>query len=484
MRIPAKSVFPITSRSLGPFGAALCFSLGIMTACSDSSGAPGSRKAPIRPPGAADLEGKSVEENQQKSDQQSPNNQEDPSQSGEAAPTDPGQSGDKSLPLTENQAFSQTLQPLLVEHCAACHATLAAPLLAQKDPEAGRLAVIESGKVNFSAIEKSRLYLRLAADNHNCWSNCSDDATAIKSALTAWLTELQKIDPDFLNNSKASLITEERLFADAEMRQPTPDPLSIILEAESGTLTAPMTQTQDAMASGGRYIAVNAGNGGTVNNPNQRNIGVASFNFTVATAGTYKVWALLNAAADANNAFFIRMDNGAFEQWSTPITMANWEWSAANRQDGQAELSFNLAAGNHTVEIRRRDVATKLDRLAITRNQAFDGSQADTRPLKIMRYDISQIAGKANTFLEIEIDEFSAAAFKLRRPAIVSEQPLTVKGLRVLINGQYDPQHNTYNLTDVAVTPPRTELSRAAMVVLKDKGLDQDKISFSFEALQ
>lgn len=462
---------PIISKPLRTF---MFIAIGFTFACSDDFQPSGRRKSSNNPPEAADLEAKKTEENSSESNQEKNTNTDDPSSA------DPEKEG--SLPLTENDAFSKTIQPLLIEHCGTCHATVAAPLLAQKDPEAARLSIMDSGKVNFYAIEKSRIYQRLAADNHNCWSTCSDDAAAVKTALTAWLTELQKIDPDFLNNGRAKLTTDERLFADAETRQPVADPQSIILEAESANLVAPMTATQDMAVSGGSYIAV--GNGGTVNNPNQRNIGIASFNFTVATAGNYKVWALLNAATDANNAFYVRMDNGAFEQWATPITMANWEWSAANRQDGRAELSFALAAGNHTLEIRRRDVATKLDRIAITSNALFDGSQADTQAVKILRYDISQIAGKPNTFFEIEISDFSTAAFKLRRPAIVSDQALSVKGLRVLINGQYDPQHNTYNLLDVAVTPPRTELSRAAMVVIKDQGLERDKISFSFEALQ
>jgi hypothetical protein len=326
--------------------------------------------------------------------------------------------------------------------------------------------------------------MRLAADNHNCWSLCTDNAAEMKAAIDEWLRLLTEMNPNFLSEQDDRLITGELVFANAEDRAPTPDPMTVVVEAEAGTLTAPMAVVADAKASGGSYIEVPTGNGGTINNANQANAGTSVFNVMAPAAGTYKVWALLNAATDANNAFFVRMDNGAFAQWATPVTMAEWMWAPANTQNGQAELTFNLTAGAHTLEIKRRDVSTKIDRVALTSNMLFDGSQADNRPVKVLRYDISALAGKPNTFFEVEIADFSEQAFKLRKPTIISEQPLSVKGIRILINGQYNPQHNTYNLIDMAVTPPRTQLSTAAMVVLKEQGLELDKLSFTFEALQ
>ena len=395
-------------------------------------------------------------------------------------PSPPG-----SATLTANEAFERTAHKILVERCGSCHATTAAPLFAQKNLEAASIAVTDTGKVNFTAIDRSRLYLRLAADNHNCWSDCATNAEEIKLALTEWLDLLLKINPDFLSEFESPLVTNDLLFSDAAQRTPTPDPLSIIIEAETATVTAPMIIANDLMSSGGRFIEVPAGtNGGTINNANQNGIGTSVFNFMVPTAGKYKVWAQANAVTDANNAFFIRMDAGPFQNWAVPVTAGKWEWSAANQQDGQAELSFDLTAGTHTLEIKRRDVATKLDRLAITMNPLFDGTQAETQPVQVLRYDISAIARKPNTYFEIEVMDFSEEAFKFRKPTIISEQPLTVKGLRILINGHYNPQHNTYNLIESTVMPPRTELSRSGMVVLKEKGKDLDKISFSFEALQ
>jgi hypothetical protein len=388
------------------------------------------------------------------------------------------------LPLTETDAFATTVYPLLVKQCGSCHAAAAAPFFSQATAEASRLSVLDSGKVNFSAVERSRLYLRLAADNHNCWSLCTDNAAEMKAAIDQWLRLLTEMNPNFLSELDDRLVTSELLFANAEQRTPTPDPMTVVVEAEAATLTAPMAVVADAEASGGSYIEVPTGNGGTINNANQANAGTSVFTIMAPAAGSYKVWALLNAATDANNAFFVRMDNGAFAQWATPVTMAEWMWAPANTQNGQAELSFDLTAGAHTLEIKRRDVSTKIDRVAVTANVLFDGSQADNRPVRVLRYDISALAGKPNTFFEIEVADFSEQAFKLRKPTIVSEQALTVKGIRILINGQYNPQHNTYNLVDAAVTPPRTELSTAAMVVLKEQGLELDKLSFTFEALQ
>jgi hypothetical protein len=395
-----------------------------------------------------------------------------------------GGGGGGGASLTEAEAFERSVFPLLKDNCAGCHAAVTAPFFAQENAEASRLAVLESGKVNFLAVERSRLYLRLSSDNHNCWSTCTEDSAKMKAALDEWLRLLLEINPKFLDEQGPQLVTGERAFGEAEQRTPTPDPMTIVVEAETARLTAPMAVVPDAKASGGSYVAVPAGNGGTINDPNQPNGGTSVFNVTAPTAGTYKIWALISAPTDANNAFFIRMDGGGFERWVAPVTMANWVWAPANTQEGQAELSFTLTAGAHTLEIKRRDVDAKLDRIALTANPAFDGSQADNGPFKVLRYDISELAGKPNTFFEIEIDDFSEAAFKVRRPTIVSEQPLSVKGVRLLVNGQYNPQHNTYNLIDMAVTPPRTQLSRAAMVVLKENGVEADKLSFTFEVLQ
>lgn len=387
--------------------------------------------------------------------------------------------------LTEIEAFKRTAYPVLTQYCGSCHAASAAPLFSQADTESAMIAVTDTGKVNFTAIERSRLYLRLATDNHNCWSDCTSNAQTMKDAIDAWLALLLQLNPNFLSEFESSLVTTELLLKDAEQRMPTPDAQSVILEAETATLTAPMRATMDPLASGGSFIEVPEGTGGgSITNPNQNGVGTSVFNVTIPTAGTYKVWAQVSATTDANNAFFIRMDANPFQNWEVPLTAGKWEWTQANQQDGRAELSFNLTAGAHTLEIKRRDVATKLDRVAITMNPAFDGTQAETKPIQVLRYDISTISGKPNTFFEIEVTDFSEAAFKFRKPTIISEQPLTVKGLRILINGHENPQHNTYNLIDAAVTPPRTQLSRAAMVVLKEQGNDLDKISFSFEALQ
>lgn len=390
-----------------------------------------------------------------------------------------------SLPLTEDDAFAKTLHPVLTKNCSSCHASFAAPLFAQGDVEPARLAILDSSKVNFVAPERSRLFLRLASDNHNCWGECTENAATMKAAIEEWTKLLLEINPKFLEEQTSNLVTPELNFQSAMARTPAADPLTIVYEAETATLTAPMVLATDPANPNLRYLEVPTGTqGGTINNANANNAGTSVFNINLATAGTYKVWALLNAATADNNDFFIRVDAGNFEEWETPVTMADWAWAQANSDRGRDELKFDLAAGAHTIEIKRRDIATRIDKIAVTMNPLFDGSQINTAPVQVLRFDISEVAGKPNTFLEVEVSDYSAAAFKVKRPTIVSEQALKVKDLRILVNGIYNPQHSSFNLVDVEVTPPSTQLSTAAMIVLKDQGLETDKISFTFGVLE
>src|SRR5262245_17870173 len=61
----------------------------------------------------------------------------------------------------------------------------------------------------------------------------------------------------------------------------------IWVEAESGSITSPMQVLADAAASRGSYIAVASGNNSTSSPPTT---GIATYNFGVTAAGTYKAW--------------------------------------------------------------------------------------------------------------------------------------------------------------------------------------------------
>ena len=350
--------------------------------------------------------------------------------------------------LTEKAAFERSVYPLLKDHCAGCHASIAGPFIGHDDVEVARVAV-ETGKVNFKDVMSSRLYLRLATDKHECWGECSANAEEMKAALDRWVGFLLEINPKFLDDLAIKNVTDARALRNAEMRQVLPDPKTASVEAEVGTLTAPFASRQDA-ALGVNYIEVPVGPGARrINDPNQQGAGGVVVTVMAPVAGKYQIWARINTATTDNDEIYVRVDNGVFEEWKAPVTMANWSWVAANRNSGREALNFDLTAGAHTIELRRREAGFKIDAIALTANTEFDGSQLDTRPVQVLRYDISTLSGKPDTFFEIEVSKYSDESIMLRRPTVIAATMLRIKNIRVLINGKYNPQHNTFNFLDV-----------------------------------
>jgi len=301
----------------------------------------------------------------------------------------------------------------------------------------------------------------------------------MEETVRAWLEQLVKA-------GKAPVIepvleTAELMLSAATERDAATDTRTIALEAEAGTVTAPMVMTADPMVSGGQYVQVPTG--AAINNPTQANAGFVTYQVDVKTAGSYNIWGLVNAPTAQANRFFVRVDAGAYSTWTLPVnnTMFTWNRVAVNN----VPVAVNLTAGLHTLEVKRSRSATKLDIVAVTSDPAFEGSTVRLGKVKILKFDLSDVLKQPNMFLEIEMQDYSDTAYKFRAPKIlVGAGSVHIKSLRVLVNGEFDPQHATYTLIDQTVAAPGVELSPAAMIVIKDKGTAVDKISLGFDVLE
>ena len=79
-------------------------------------------------------------------------------------------------------------------------------------------------------------------------------------------------------------------------------------------------------------------------------------------------------------------------------------------------------------------------------------------------------------------DDYS---YKLWDPEIISSNSnVLVQGVKLLINGYYNPQHSAYTIVNKTVTPGNSSLASHALLALKDQGEAIDKISFKFDVLQ
>jgi hypothetical protein len=124
----------------------------------------------------------------------------------------------------------------------------------------------------------------------------------------------------------------------------------------------------DTGAFGGRYVASNTANTGT-----------STWSFSVPFAGTYVVWGRVLAPNAATDSFFVRVDAGAEDIYDVAEGTAgpSWQWTRVNGRNGTPQpatlnpRTFVLGAGSHTLRVRAREAATRLDRLIVTNDAAF-----------------------------------------------------------------------------------------------------------------
>lgn len=124
------------------------------------------------------------------------------------APVDKSVGSSKSFPA-DTAAFGQTVYPLLTQYCASCHAentvTRQQPYFASSNIAVAYEAA--KTKIRLDNPGASRLVQRLATDFHNCWSNCSDNAAAMNTAITAFANAIPEtvVDPELVVSKALSL---------------------------------------------------------------------------------------------------------------------------------------------------------------------------------------------------------------------------------------------------------------------------------------
>jgi hypothetical protein len=103
---------------------------------------------------------------------------------------------------SDSSDFAQTVWPITHANCVNCHSTTADPSVEQSpyhaDPSLAIAYPAAIPKIDFTGCQgmggnntgacgtNSRLYQRLATDNHNCWSNCAANAATMLAAIQAF----------------------------------------------------------------------------------------------------------------------------------------------------------------------------------------------------------------------------------------------------------------------------------------------------------
>lgn len=122
-----------------------------------------------------------------------------------------GNPGDAS---TSVAAFQATLYPLLTgeSNCGVCHADngIGTPTFASVSVELSHQNLVDTQRVDLVDPERSRMYLRLVEDRHNCWSgaaNCEADGQVMLEAIQAWAAMIGDQPPTFNPLALASAAT-------------------------------------------------------------------------------------------------------------------------------------------------------------------------------------------------------------------------------------------------------------------------------------
>ncbi len=144
------------------------------------------------------------------------------------------------------------------------------------------------------------------------------------------------------------------------------------LEAEAATILGPSWRMDTSPeASGGWYIGSRDGDGDDNTNPPAAPW-IASYNFTV-TGGVYKVAARI--ITSPGNSFWVRIPGATSPQitradgWVNTNPMdagATWHWDEFHNDDQNDNVVyFTLSAGQHRLEIAKREDGTLLDAMVI-----------------------------------------------------------------------------------------------------------------------
>ncbi|WP_342806910.1 LamG domain-containing protein [Alteromonas sp. M12] len=124
------------------------------------------------------------------------------------APAQKSPGANKNFP-EDSGLFAATVHPLLETYCASCHTNSAtipiSPYFASSDIDEAYQA--SKARISLDTPESSRFVGRLRDEFHNCWSNCSSDASELSAAIQAMADgiDITELAPELVNSQALTL---------------------------------------------------------------------------------------------------------------------------------------------------------------------------------------------------------------------------------------------------------------------------------------
>jgi len=97
-------------------------------------------------------------------------------------------------------AFENSVYQVTRARCVSCHDSQN-PVHASSDVQQAHDIVVNQFKVNFSNVASSRLVAKLRDEAHNCWSDCSENATEMQLAIQDWADAVDAIEEEIDDQS-------------------------------------------------------------------------------------------------------------------------------------------------------------------------------------------------------------------------------------------------------------------------------------------
>lgn len=135
------------------------------------------------------------------------------------------------------------------------------------------------------------------------------------------------------------------------------------MEAEDGVI--PQAMEKRGASGAARYVEV-VKEDHMETPPDARS---STYRFEVQQAGRYVIWGRVFSENDGQNSFWIRVDEGRWVRWNNIGEIGAWAWDEVHDSDRREEVvGFQLAEGEHTLEVAHRESGARLDQMLVTSN--------------------------------------------------------------------------------------------------------------------
>ena len=170
-------------------------------------------------------------------------------------------------------------------------------------------------------------------------------------------------------------VDDIRLYVTAPALAKLLTSIGALIEAESGAITAPFMVLSDPQASGGQYINTDESVGNSNGDPPAPDDGWAVYTINIPADGNYQI-AFRGAELDSDS-FWVNipgmvvndadLDDSGFVQSNGMFNGPDFVWDFVRETEGSVTdpLIFTLTAGQHELQVTRREDGTALDAIAI-----------------------------------------------------------------------------------------------------------------------